>query len=75
MSFIKRLFSKISLQKLTEMLNEYNQKVSLDTNSELPKAKAELSEVQRKVSSIIKMVTEAGISIFIRYSFCTPLNL
>lgn len=59
----KRLFSKISLQRLTEMLNEYNQKVSLETNSELAKAKTELSEVLRKVSSIIKMVTEAGISI------------
>ena len=50
----KRLFSKISLQRLTEMLNDYNQKMSLATNSELSKAKSELSEVLRKVSSIIK---------------------
>ena len=59
----KRLFSKISLQRLTEMLNDYNQRVASETNSELDKAKAELAENQRKVSSIIKMVTEAGISI------------
>ncbi len=59
----KRLFSKISLQRLTEMLNDYNKKVASETNSELDKAKAELAENQRKVSSIIHMVTEAGISI------------
>ena len=45
------------------MLNDYNQRVASETNSELDKAKAELAENQRKVSSIIKMVTEAGISI------------
>ena len=59
----KRLFSQISLQKLTEMLNDYNQKVASETGSELSKAKAELTENQRKVSGIIKMVTEAGISV------------
>ena len=59
----KRLFSKISLQKLTEMLNDYNQKVASETDNEMSKAKAELTENQRKVSSIIQMVTEAGISI------------
>ena len=59
----KRLFSKISLQRLTEMLNDYNQKVASETDSEMSKAKAELTENQRKVSGIIKMVTEAGISV------------
>ena len=48
----KRLFSKISLQRLTEMLNDYNQRVASETNSELDKAIAELAENQRKVSSI-----------------------
>ena len=45
------------------MLNDYNQRVASETNSELDKAKAELAENQRKISSIIKMVTEAWISI------------
>ena len=59
----KRLFSKISLQKLTEMLNDYNQQAALGTNSELSKAKAELTENQRKVSKVFEMVDEAGISV------------
>jgi len=59
----KRLFSQISLQQLTEMLNDYNQKAALETNSELVKAKAELTENQQKVSKIIKLVTETEISI------------
>jgi site-specific DNA recombinase len=59
----RRLFSDMSIRKLAAMLSGYNQKKSAESSGELTKANAELEETTRKISSIVQLVTESGISI------------
>ena len=58
-----KLFSKSSIEKLSSMLNEYNQRKSQETDVELTLVHNELAEVIEKISKIIRLVSEAGISI------------
>ena len=58
-----RLFSENSIKQLSTMLNEYNQRRSAETNTELAFVTGELEEVVGKISKIIRLVSEAGISI------------
>ncbi|MDR2175159.1 MAG: recombinase family protein [Synergistaceae bacterium] len=59
----RRLFSDISIRKLASMLNDYNRKQSAASSGEVTQAQGELEEVTRKISTVIQLVTESGISI------------
>jgi site-specific DNA recombinase len=59
----RRLFSDISIRRLAAMLNEYNQKKSSESSTELSQAQGEFETVMRKISAVIQLVTESGISI------------
>jgi site-specific DNA recombinase len=59
----RKLFTNMSIKKLAAMLNDYNQKKSWESNTELVQAKTELAEIERKISSIVRLVSESGISI------------
>lgn len=52
-----RLFSKLSLQKLTEMLNNYNIEISLQSDSEINSAKNELDNIDNKINNLLDLVT------------------
>lgn len=58
-----KLFSDVSIKKLSSMLNDYNQKKSVQNNEELTSANTQLAEVIKKISTIINLVSEAGVSI------------
>lgn len=59
----RKLFSVTSIKRLAAMLNDYNRKKSAESNGELIQANAELAETERKISSIVQLVSESGISI------------
>lgn len=58
-----RLFSDNSIKKLSAMLNEYNQKKMMENNDELNVYQKQLEEVNKKIASIVALVSESGISI------------
>ena len=49
----EKLFSHYSLQKLTAMLNDYNNKIASESDSELKRIEKALEENQRKISNIL----------------------
>ena len=55
-----KLFSNYSIQKLTTMLNDYNNKIASESDSELKQIEKALVENQRKISNIFKFVMENG---------------
>jgi len=57
------LFSESSIKKLSTMLNDYNRKKAEEANDESKHALVELKEINSKISNIIKLVSESGISI------------
>jgi site-specific DNA recombinase len=59
----RRLFSDISVRKLAAMLNDYNRKKADESSAEVNQANGELEEVTRKISAVIQLVTESGISV------------
>jgi len=59
----EKLFSEHSVKQLTTLLNEYNQTQMNSNNSERSEAERELDAVVAKVSNIVKLVAESGISI------------
>jgi site-specific DNA recombinase len=58
-----QLFSERSIKKLTTMLNEYNQKKAEESDVETKLALDELTKVKEKVSKIVQLVSESGITI------------
>lgn len=58
----ERLFSNVSIQKLTALLNDYNIRRVTESSADLKRIKSELAENQRKISTILKLVLESGIS-------------
>jgi site-specific DNA recombinase len=59
----ERLFSDNSIKKLSAMLNDYNTKMISENNDELKIFQKQLDEANQKISSIVKLVSESGISI------------
>jgi site-specific DNA recombinase len=59
----RNLFNNTSITKLAAMLNEYNQKKSSESNIELGQANLELAETGHKISSVVRLVSESGISV------------
>ena len=57
------LFSDHSIEKLSSMLSDYSRKMSEKHNDELSLALQELDEINGKISKIILLVSESGISI------------
>ena len=62
-SLYNNLFNNISLTKLSSMLADYNNRQREESKEELSDAKEELTSALDKISNIIKLVTETGISI------------
>jgi site-specific DNA recombinase len=58
-----KLFSESSIKKLSVMLNDYNRKKTEEADEETKLALVELDEINGKISKVIKLVTESGISI------------
>ncbi|GHV56503.1 hypothetical protein FACS1894216_20460 [Synergistales bacterium] len=58
-----KLFSGTSIKRLAAMLSEYNRKKTSESSVELNQANAELAEIARKISKVIQLVSESGISI------------
>jgi site-specific DNA recombinase len=58
-----KLFSESSIKKLSVMLNDYNRKKAEEADEETKLASVELEEISGKISKIIMLVTESGISI------------
>jgi site-specific DNA recombinase len=58
-----KLFSESSVKKLSAMLNEYNSKKAEEANEETKLASGELMEINGKISKIVQLVSESGISI------------
>jgi site-specific DNA recombinase len=59
----QKLFSGDAIHKLSAMLSAYNQRMATESNTELTLASGELTEVTGKISAIIRLVSESGISI------------
>lgn len=58
-----RLFSDNAVKKLSAMLSEYNQKKTVENNSDLDVFRQQLEETTRKITSIVNLVSESEISI------------
>jgi site-specific DNA recombinase len=58
-----RLFSESSIQKLSAMLNDYNRRKAEEADVETRLASGELAEINGKISNVIRLVSESGISI------------
>jgi len=59
----ERLFSDNSIKKLSAMLSEYNKKKTTESNDELNIYLKQLRDVNNKITSIINLVSESGVSI------------
>ena len=59
----ERLFSDNSIKKLSAMLNDYNNKKTLENNGELTIYQKQLAEINKKITSVINLVSESQISI------------
>ena len=58
----EKLFSHYSIQKLTAMLNDYNNKIASESDSELKRIEKALEENQRKISNIFSFIMDKGLS-------------
>ena len=58
-----KLFTESSIKKLSVMLNDYNRKKTEEADHETKLALNELDEINGKISKIILLVSESGISI------------
>jgi site-specific DNA recombinase len=58
-----KLFSESSIKKLSIMLNDYNRKKTEEADKETKLVSIELEDIDGKISKIIRLVTESGISI------------
>jgi site-specific DNA recombinase len=58
-----KLFSGCSIKKLTAMLTDYNRKKNVESNEELNLANKELTNVTQKISRVVALVSESGISV------------
>ena len=59
----KSLFSDCSIKKLAVMLTEYCMKKRNESNDELGLVYRELEDVSQKISKVIQLVSESGVSI------------
>ena len=50
-----RLFSKVSLKNLTEMLNDYNAMMSSQSDSEINAIKTQIQDIDRKIVAIFSI--------------------
>jgi site-specific DNA recombinase len=58
-----QLFSETSVKKLAAMLNEYNRKRAQENDTKTKLALDELTEVNDKISKVVRLVSESGVSI------------
>jgi site-specific DNA recombinase len=58
-----KLFSENSIKKLSAMLNDYNRKEAEEAGEETKLASGELTEINEKISRIVRLVSESGISV------------
>jgi site-specific DNA recombinase len=58
-----KLFSESSIKKLSVMLNDYNRRKAEEADEETKLASSELVEISGKISKVIRLVSESGISI------------
>jgi len=58
----EKLFSNYSIQKLTTMLNDYNNKIASEGDGELKRIEKALEENQRKISNIFSFIMDKGLS-------------
>ena len=58
-----RLFSKVSLKNLTEMLNDYNAMMSSQSDSEITAIKTQIQDIDCKINRLLELVSEGGIKI------------
>lgn len=58
-----RLFSKVSLKNLTEMLNDYNAMMSSRSDSEINAIKTQIQDIDRKIGNLLELVSEGGVKI------------
>ena len=70
----EKLFSNYSIQKLTAMLNEYNNKIASESDSELKRIEKALEENQRKISNIFSFIMDKGLSADIAQADLTRLD-
>jgi len=59
----RRLFSESSIKKLSRMLTDYNNRKVETNKAELELADTELSNVMEKISTVVKLVAQSGVSI------------
>ncbi|GHV45336.1 recombinase RecD [Synergistales bacterium] len=58
-----KLFSDGSIKKLAGLLSEYNRRKADDSDEELSLARKELDEINRKIDSVVRLVSDSGVSI------------
>jgi len=58
-----KLFSETSIRRLAELLNDYNKRKALENNEELALARRELADTGEKISKVVRLVSESGVSI------------
>ena len=58
-----RLFSKVSLKNLTEMLNDYNAMMSSQSDSEINAIKTQIQDIDRKIGNLLDLVSDGGVKI------------
>ncbi len=59
----KKLFSETSIRQLSTMLSEYSQAQTMKTDTALQDAYEELEKTIHKISTVIRLVSESGVSI------------
>ena len=70
----EKLFSNYSIQKLTAMLNDYNNKIASESDSEWKRIEKALEENQRKISNIFSFIMDTGLSADIAQTDLTRLD-
>ena len=70
----EKLFSNYSIQKLTAMLNDYNNKIASEADGELKRIEKALKENQRKISNIFSFIMDKGLSADIAQADLTRLD-
>ena len=58
-----RLFSQVSIQKLTKMLNDYNIMMSSQSNSEIDTLKTQIKDINSKADRLLNLIAENGLKI------------
>ena len=58
-----RLFSKVSLKNLTEMLNDYNAMMSSQSDNEITAIKTQIQDIDRKIGNLLDLVSDGGVKI------------